>query len=95
MVQTILSASNNKGEIEALLRLLEETVPVEQIWLDTAEQTNDRSIPYDGVELTLLRNDLRKVFEALKTSGVDEATARQRLRSIEPFNRYQELIKEL
>jgi anti-sigma regulatory factor (Ser/Thr protein kinase) len=95
MVQMILSASNNKGEIDALLRLLEETVPVEQIWLDTAEQTNDRSIPYDGVELTLLRNDLRKVFEALKTSGVDEATARQRLRSIEPFNRYQELIKEL
>ena len=95
MVQTILSACNNKSEVDALLRLLEETVPVEQIWLDTAEQNNDRSIPYDGIELTLLRQDLRKVYEALRTSGVDEATARQRLRSIEPFNRYQELIKEL
>jgi hypothetical protein len=95
MIQTILSTSNNKSEIDALLRLLEETVPVEQIWLDTAEQSNDRSIPYDGIDLALLRKDLRTVFDALKNSGVDDANARQRLRSIEPFNRYQELIKEL
>src|SRR5439155_18599074 len=86
MVQTILQHFSNDGpELEALLRLLEETVPVEQIWLDTAEQLNDRPIPYDGVDLAVLRADLRKVYHALTAGGMDGVAARDRLRSIEPF----------
>jgi hypothetical protein len=94
MVEAILDGQDN-NEINALLRLLEETVPVEQIWLDTAEQSNDRSKPYDGIDLSVLREDLRRVYQALKNSGISETNARQRLYSIEPFNRYRELIKEL
>ncbi len=94
MVEAILDGQDN-NEINALLRLLEETVPVEQIWLDTAEQNSDRSKPYDGIDLSVLREDLRRVYQALRKSGISEASARQRLYSIEPFNRYRELITEL
>jgi hypothetical protein len=96
MIHDILaSCSNNADEVNALLRLLEETVPVEQIWLDSAEQGIDRSIPYNDIDLAVIREDLRKVYHALKTNGVNESTARQRLNSIEPFNRFPGLIREL
>jgi hypothetical protein len=95
-VQAILArTTNDASELDALLRLLEETVPVEQIWLDMTEEPRDRGIPYDGVELNVLRADLRRLYQGLTASGINATTARQRLHTIEPFNRYPELIKEL
>lgn len=83
------------SEVEALLRLLEETIPVQQIWLDTAEQTYDHAVPYDGVEYAVLRSDMRRLFELLIESGINPQTARERMRSMEPFNRYPNFINEL
>lgn len=91
----IASCVREAPQLDTLLRLLEETVPVEQIWLDTAEQSSDRGAPYEDVDFSVLRSDLRKTFDLLRRSGVDAETARQRLVSIEPFNRYPALIKEL
>src|SRR5207302_1619094 len=55
MVKVILQRCKKMAsELEALLRILEETVPVEQIWLDTAEHVTDRAIPYENVDLVFL-----------------------------------------
>lgn len=80
-------------EIESLLRFLEETVPVQQIWLDTAEQI--QAIPYDGVDFADLRSDMRLVYEILLKSGIGRDAARERIRSMDPFCRYPVLIAEL
>jgi hypothetical protein len=82
-------------EVESLLRFLEETVPVQQIWLDTAEQRQNQAIPYDGVDFAILRADMRRIFEILVGSGINPDTARQRIQSMEPFNRYPRFIQEL
>jgi len=82
-------------DLEALLRLLEETVPVEQIWLDAAEQSRDQAGPYDGLELAVIKADMRRVIDFFKTTGINRATAIERIRSIEPFDRYPGLINEL
>jgi len=96
MVSGVIQRSAQTApEVEALLRVLEETVPVQQIWLDTAEQTHDHALPYDGVDYQVLRADMRRVFEVLTKSGINAQTAKERMRSIEPFNRYPNLIKEL
>jgi hypothetical protein len=96
VVQAILGQFPKKtSELEALLRLLEETVPVEQIWLDAAEQTQDHAAPYSGLELSIIRSDMRRVLEFLLKTGINRATALERLRSIEPFDRYKALINEL
>ncbi len=83
------------AELEMLLRLLEETVPVEQIWLDTAEQVSNHAAPYDGVELSIIKSDMHRVVEYLTRSGINRQTAIERLRTIEPFDRLQKLINEL
>ena len=89
------SIADAKPAIEAMLRLLEETVPVEQIWLDTAEQSNDHAPPYDGLEFAVIKSDMRRVVEHLTSSGIGRETAIERLRSIAPFNRYERQINEL
>ena len=85
----------NATEIEALLRILEETVPVEQIWLDTAEQLSDRSVPYETVDTAVLRADMRRTFDLLVKTGLTKEAACQRLLTIEPFNRYPKMIQEI
>lgn len=81
--------------LEAVLRLLEETVPVEQIWLDTAEQACDHAAPYSGVELTVIKSDMRRILDFLIQGGINHQTAIERLMTIEPFDRYRNLIHEL
>lgn len=83
------------SDIESLLRFLEETVPVQQIWLDTAEQLTDQAIPYSAIEYGVLRADMRRVFDLLLKSGSERQAARERIRKMEPFNRYPDLIREL
>lgn len=95
-VQAVLRSFQDKSpELAALLRLLEETVPVEQIWLDTAEQSRDHAAPYAGVEFSIIKGDMRRVVEFLVMSGINRGTAIERLRSIEPFDRYPELMNEI
>ena len=95
-IKAVLQAAGKTApEIESLLRVLEETVPVQQIWLDVAEQTRDCARPYAGVEFTLIRSDIRRVYEFLVKSGISKATARAHLQTIEPYNHYLELIKDL
>lgn len=95
-VQAVRSAFPDKSsELDAMLRLLEETVPVEQIWLDTAEQSRDHAAPYVGIEFSVIKADMRRVLEYLVKTGINRKTAIERLRSIEPFDRYPKVINEL
>ena len=95
-VQAVIKSFPDKAnELAALLRLLEETVPVEQIWLDTAEQSRDHAAPYAGVEFAIIKADMRRVVEFFVKNGINRKTAVERLRTIEPFDRYPKLINEL
>jgi hypothetical protein len=84
-----------KPEFEALLRIIEETVPVQQIWLDTADNESEHSVPYDGVDEDVVCADLRRLYECLLSSGVPQQEALMNLASMEPFNRYPQLISKL
>tara|TARA_B110001469_G_C9648331_1_gene329272 strand:- start:7642 stop:9168 length:1527 start_codon:yes stop_codon:yes gene_type:complete len=84
-----------KPELEALLRIIEETVPVQQIWLDTADNESEHSIPYDGVDEDVVFADLRRLYECLSASNVSRKEALSKLGAMEPFNRYPKLISKL
>lgn len=95
-VQTILKANERHAdELESLLRVLEETVPVQQIWLDVAEQTKEPARPYAAIEFPVIRADIRRAFDCLVKGGINKATARARLLMIEPYNLYPDLINDL
>jgi hypothetical protein len=89
------SGKAHEKSIEAMLRLLEATVPVQKIWLDVAEKPDNHARPFELDPPVHVREVLEQLVRALKADGVSAATARQRLLGMEPFSFYPELVKEL
>jgi len=84
-----------KEDMESLLRLVEETVPVQRIWLDTAESELDHAIPYENIDENLILDDMRRTYNFLRQTIKDPSSVRAYLSATEPFNRYQNLLKRL
>lgn len=79
-------------DLEAILRLVEETVPIPLIALDVSEKPDSMSSPYDGVPRADLMAVLERMYRALRETGLSESQAKTRLAVIEPFDRFPELI---
>jgi len=83
------------ADVDVMLRMVEETVPVERIWLDVSEAPGEHAVPYEGLDATLVAADLRKAYQLLRAAGVSAAAAIGQLRGLEPFNRYPDLVSGL
>lgn len=93
------ACGDRKGLVRAMLRVIEETVPVQRIWLDTAEnrdtpRTNFLGEPEtapDGIKsvlLTLFRDMIGR-------RGMSSEAAVRALSSTEPFQNYPTLVASL
>lgn len=82
-----------RATIEALLRLLEETVPVERIWIDTAESDDSHLTPFQLSDNDELLDLARRTYSALTDlSGCARNDALDRLALMEPFARFPEIV---
>lgn len=97
LVASILNrAGLIKPDILALLRLIEETVPVQRIWLDTAEDKETPRTGFVGAPDEEVMETLSSIFEALvKFRGLTPTEARERLCRTPPFDRHLDLIAAL
>lgn len=97
LVASILNrAGPLKSDIQALLRLIEETVPVQRIWLDTAEDKETPRTGFAGAPVAEVIDTLSSIFNALvKFRGLSPAEARERLSRTPPFDRHLDLISTL
>lgn len=82
--------------IRAMLRVIEETVPVQRIWIDTAE---NRDVPRTGFECAA-PGEVLAVLEVLyrglvEKKGYSSQNARAQLLGMDPFHNYPELVKDL
>lgn len=82
--------------VRAMLRVIEETVPIQRIWLDTAEakETPRSSFATAGAEeiIPVLQPIFRNLTE---TKGLTAEEARQRLLRTEPFDAFPDLVMAL
>jgi hypothetical protein len=81
--------------IRALLRLLEETVPVQQIWIDNATEPEKQPQPFDGTPSGQVLEVMVEIYRALRKSGMTQEQARDRILTMEPFQNSESLIKSL
>lgn len=84
-----------RSDLLSLLSLIAETVPVQKIWLDTAEQTNVSRGGFaaapDEIETTLT-----SLFEALvEFRGLSPDEARQRLARTPPFDQHPDIVQRI
>ncbi|WP_075256453.1 ATP-binding protein [Herbaspirillum camelliae] len=90
------SASELKPLIQSMLRVIEETVPVQRIWLDTAESKETPRTGFEGetnatiIEVaSVLFNDL------IERKGLSIDEARKSMLRTEPFQKYPSLVAKL
>ena len=93
LVAAAISAASGSEVLDRLFRLLEHTIPIQQIWLDAAEEST--AAPYDDIPVDVIRSDLRSTCEQLELGGLSRFHAIAMLKNIEPFMDHPKLIKEL
>ncbi|GGE95512.1 ATP-binding protein [Sphingomonas prati] len=83
-------------DIEAMLRCIEETVPVQRIWLDTAEQKDTPLSGFAHQSDAEVCGVLEAMFRSLVLKkGLTAEEARIRLARTEPFDRFPDLVSSL
>jgi hypothetical protein len=82
--------------IRAMLRVIEETVPVQRIWLDTTEARETPRTGFAGEPPSEARAVLMVMYRNLVLrKGVSPPLAREQLLHTEPFNNHPDLVAAL
>lgn len=84
------------AQVLAMLRVIEETVPVQRIWLDTAENRETPRTSFSGEPPAAVADVLMVMYRNMVLrKGMSPAMARGRLLLSEPFQNYPELVASL
>jgi hypothetical protein len=79
--------SQARKDMQAALRIIEETVPIQQIWLDAAERPDEWAQPFSTAAPPLLRSLIQSAYSALRRNhGVSHREAVELLLGAEEFS---------
>ena len=94
--QVLDQAGPLKETVVAMLRLLEETMPVQRVWMDTVENGEIHKGAFEDTPSADIQAVLGVLYRHLvETVGLDGCSARSQLLKTEPFHNYPELIEAL
>jgi hypothetical protein len=83
-------------QVRAMLRVIEETIPVQRIWLDTTEAKETPLTGFSKEPPAEVVSVLNVVYtNMVSRKGLSPEQARQQLLTTEPFNNYPELVSGL
>lgn len=96
LVKEALEAEGAQRRVlRALLRLVEETVPVPLVAIDHAEHPDQQAGPFEAVSPSEMRELLGVLFQVFRRNGMTGNEARTKLLGMEPFHHSPELIAEI
>jgi hypothetical protein len=72
-------------QLETLLRLVEETVPVQRIWIDTASNQDAVARPFEGAQVDELKSHIKIAHRALIRGGFTQVAAWTAIRTFPAF----------
>lgn len=84
-----------RRKVQALLDLIEETVPVPQILVDGSENPDKHARPFEQKPPARIQEALKEIYQGLRESGLSSTDAKLRLAALEPFHHYPELLAAL
>jgi hypothetical protein len=83
-------------QVKAMLRIIEETIPVQRIWLDTEEKKETPRTRFEGEASQEVISILQIMYSNLtQKKGYSAEAAKEKLLTTEPFQDYPELISSL
>ena len=94
LVRDALGAdSTDSRSLQQILRLVEEYVPVQQIWIDMAEGDESQSQPFESAQEREVAGLIRALYSALINAGFSHTEALERLGSTEAIGERFELVE--
>ncbi len=92
LIRAAAAACSDKAKLRALLRLIEETIPVPLITITDREKPDQTIGPFESAKEDEVLDVMRQVFAALRTGGLSRPEALKRLAHFEPFPRFPALL---
>src|SRR5689334_1788206 len=93
--RVVKEGSSSSSAMLALLRLIEESVPIPLIALTSTEKSDSAAQPFEAAPSDEIYNVMVELFLALQKSGLTERQAIEKIRNIEPFERFPEYVENL
>lgn len=95
LLKHALDCTADKPALNALLRLIEETVPYPRITIASSESPGSLPGPFDQAAEGQVREVMEQAFRSLVLSGYGSQQAADRLRTIWPFELFPALLESL
>src|SRR5438309_5763768 len=96
LVKVLTAQPGEQGRsVRALLSVIEETIPIPTITIDSAENPDAHGKPFEAAASSALRKALAMTYGALRASGMSCGDAKVRLVNTEPFSDFPELVAAL
>jgi hypothetical protein len=95
LLKQSLAASSNRAGLNALFRLIEETIPLPHIAIENSERPNSLLGPFENTAEGQTREVMEQAFFSLVGTGYGPKEAVNRLRTIWPFELFPALLQSL
>ena len=95
LIKQALSTSTHRPTLSALLRLIEETVPLNHITIENTEKPDRHPQPFEGTADPQILEVMNQMYRSLRASGYGKTEARNRLRTHWPFELFPALLATL
>lgn len=86
---------NPAPAINKLLRIIEESIPTPTIYIKQSSEDELQKEPFSDMDISLIKEMLTRMYNNQIASGQTSEQAKAILKTIEPFNNYEELIEGL
>jgi hypothetical protein len=81
--------------VRALVRIVEETIPIPLIAIQNAEKPEEQASPFEGTPSKQVSTMAIEIYEAFRRRGSGHLAARDRVLSTDPFQYFPELAEVL
>jgi hypothetical protein len=95
MLERALNGAGDKRALNALLRLIEETIPYPHITITNSEKPDTLPSPFHRVSESQILEIMEQAFHSLTTAGYGPKEAQIRLRMLWPFELFPSLLETL
>ena len=90
------TAGENLSLVKAMLRIIQETVPIQKIWLDTAEGKEASMVGFASEPPEAVLEVLDTLFRDMTGRlGMNDEAARRKLLAIDPFQNYPDFVNAM
>ena len=96
LIKLINQTTQDKEVFELLLQIIEQTVPVERIWLETAEQPENHARSFENIKEDAIKESIQKYLDVLVNSeGMNRESAIKKILNTDGFRYYEDIVKKL